>query len=250
MQTIEKALDILEIFLKQEGEIGIAVLANLSGLNISTVHRITSTLVKKGYLNQRQRREKYSLGLKFLEFSSIIKRRMKIRNVALPFLEELNKVLDESVNLAILDSNEAVYIEQIESNHSLRIFTQVGNGVPLHCTGVGKVFLAHMGEEEVERFLNSKYLTYYTENTIMDSSKLKKELLIVKREGIAKDDGEMEIGVRCVASPVKDCNGRVVAAISISGPSARLNGKRMGELKLLVKSCGLEISRAMGYRNE
>jgi len=250
MQTVEKALDILESFLKQEGEMGIAALSNLSRLNISTAHRITSLLVKRGYLNQRQKRGKYYLGPKLLEFGSIVKRRMKIRDVALPFLQELNKVVDESVNLAILDANEAVYIEQIESNYNLRIFTAVGNRVPLHCTGVGKVFLAHMGEAEVERFLNSKALPYYTKNTITDFSQLKKTLLIVRREGIAEDDEEMEVGVRCVASAVKDCDGNVVAAISVSGPSARLSGKRVAELKLLVKRCGFEISRAMGYRGE
>lgn len=250
MQTVEKALDILEVFLKQEGEMGIAALANLSRLNISTAHRITSTLVKRGYLNQRQKREKYYLGPRLLEFGSIVKRRMKIREVAFPFLQELNKVADESINLAILDANEAVYIEQIESNHNLRIFTEVGNRVPLHCTGVGKVFLAHMGEVEVERFLNSKDLPYYTKNTITDFSQLKKQLLIVRREGVAEDNEEMEVGVRCVASSVKDCDGNVVAAISVSGPSARLSGKKVAELKLLVKRYGLEISRAMGYRGE
>jgi len=250
MQTVEKAFDILEVFLKQEGEMGIAALANLSRLNISTAHRITSTLVKRGYLNQRQKRGKYYLGPRLLEFGSIVKRRMKIRDRALPFLQELNKMVDESINLAILDANEAVYIEQIESNHNLRIFTEVGNRVPLHCTGVGKVFLAHMGEAEVERFLNSKALPYYTENTITDFSQLKKQLLIVRREGIAEDDEEMEVGVKCVASSVKDCDGIVVAAISVSGPSARLSGKKVAELKLLVKRCGWEISRAMGYRGE
>lgn len=250
MQTVEKALDILEVFLKQEGEMGIAALANLSRLNISTAHRITSTLVKRGYLNQRQKREKYYLGPRLLEFGSIVKRRMKIREVAFPFLQELNKVADESINLAILDANEAVYIEQIESNHNLRIFTEVGNRVPLHCTGVGKVFLAHMGEVEVERFLNSKDLPYYTKNTITDFSQLKKQLLIVRREGVAEDNEEMEVGVRCVASSVKDCDGNVVAAISVSGPSARLSGKKVAELKLLVKRYGLEISRAMGYKGE
>ena len=172
-----------------------------------------------------------------------------IRDVALPFLQELSKVADESVNLAILDANEAVYIEQIESNHNLRIFTEVGNRVPLHCTGVGKVFLAYMGQAEVER-LFSEALPRYTENTITNFTQLKKQLLVVRQEGVAEDDEEMEVGIRCVASSVKDCDGNVVAAISVSGPSARLSGGRVAELRLLVKKCGLEISRVMGYREE
>ena len=177
-------------------------------------------------------------------------RGMKIADVALPFLENLNKVVNESVNLVILDSNEAIYVEHIESYHDLRTFTQVGNRVSLHCTGVGKVFLAHMTEEELEGFLTSKGLPYYTENTITDFGKLKKELLTVKREGVAKDNEEKELGVKCVASPVKDFDGNVVAAVSVSGPRSRLSGNRMEELKSLVKNYGLEISRAMGYKGE
>ena len=249
MQTVEKALGILEVFLRHEDELGMAALANLSRLNISTTHRITSILVKRGYLNQRHKRGMYYLGLKLLEFDSTVKRRIKIRDVALPFLQELSKVTDESANLAILDANEAVYIEQIESKHNLRIFTAVGNRVPLHCTGVGKVFLAYMGQAEVER-LFSEALPRYTENTITNFTQLKKQLLIVRQEGVAEDDEEMEVGVRCVASSVKDCDGNVVAAISVSGPSARLSGGRVAELRLLVKKCGLEISRVMGYREE
>lgn len=249
MGTVEKVLDILEVCLNQEGEIGITSLADLSRLNISTAHRISSILVKRGYLKHEQRRGQYSLGLKFLEFSTAIKGRMRTKEIARRFLEKLHKAVAESVNLAILDSNEVVYIDQIESNQSLRIFTQVGNRVPLHSTGMGKIFLAHMREEEMD-FLISKGLGSYTDNTVTDPNQLKKQLVIAKREGVAYDEEEMEIGVKCVASPVKDWNGNVVAAVSVSGPSPRLSTKRMRELRPLVKSCGLEISRAMGYMGE
>jgi len=250
VKTVQKTLDILEAFLKQEDEIGIVELANLSRLSISTAHRIASTLVRRGYLNQRQKREKYSLSPKLLQFSSIIKSRVKVRDVALPFLDKLNKMTDESVNLAILDADSAVFIEHIESSRYLRISPLVGTREPLHCTAVGKVLLAYMREEELERFLNSKGLSYHTENTITDSSKLKKELSIIRQEGVAIDNEEFQLGARCVASPVKDCNGNVMAAVSVSGPSVRLNGERTRELKLLVKSRVLEISRAIGYRGE
>lgn len=249
MKTVEKTLDILEVFLGQRDEIGIVELAKLSGLNISAAHRIASTLVNRGYLNQRQKGERYSLSPKLLQFSSIIRKRMRTRDVALPFLHKLNKVIDETVNLAILDADEAVFIESVESSHYLRTFPQVGAGEPLHCTGVGKIFLAHMREKELERFLNSKGLAYHTENTITDFSKLKQELSIIRREGTAIDNEEFETGIKCIASPVKDGNGNVVVAIGISVPSARLNSERVRELKLLVKSCALEISRGIGYRD-
>ena len=250
MKTVEKMLDILEVFLEQRDEIGIVELANLSGLNISAVHRIASTLVERGYLNQQQKGKRYSLSPKLLQFSGHIQKRMKIRDVALPCLLKLNKMIDETVNLAILDADKAVFIDAVESSHYLRTVPQIGTREPLHCTGVGKVFLAHMREEELERFLNSKGLAYQTENTITDFSKLKQELSIIRREGTAIDNEEFETGMKCVASPVKNGNGNVVAAVSVTIPSARLNSERVRELKLLVKSCTLEISRGIGYIGE
>jgi len=233
--------------LKQEGEIGVSELARLSGLNVSTTYRIASTFVKRGYLSRRQPRGKYSIGLKLVEFGSAVKRTIKVRDMALPVLERLNEIAGESVNLAVLDSNEAVYIEHIESHYDLRMFTEVGNRVPLYCTGVGKVLLAYRGEEEVEQYLNGHNLTSYTKNTITDIAKLRSELAAVRREGIAVDDEEKELGVKCVATPVKDRNGNVVAALSVSGPSARLTSGKVRKLKSLVKDFGLEISRKMGY---
>ncbi|MFC2007773.1 IclR family transcriptional regulator [Chloroflexota bacterium] len=250
METVGKALDILEVFFKHDGEIGITELANLSGVNISTAHRITSLLVKKKYLSHRQKRGKYSIGFKFLEFSGTVKRRVKVRDVALPFMKEINAMVGESVNLAILDSDEAVYIEQVESSKSLRIFTEVGNRAPLYCTGVGKIFLAYMADEEKNRILHDKGLYPLTENTTTDIDTMNNVLIKIKHDGYALDDGEMEQGVRCVASPVRDWNGNVVAAVSVSGPSARLSNERLGELIPLVKNSGLEISRAMAYTGE
>lgn len=250
METIDKALDILEIFLKGESRIGLKMLADLAGLNISTAHRICSTLVERGYLKQEQKRGKYSLGLKLLEFSNIVRKSLEIRQVAMRFLRELNREVDECVNLAVLDGNETVYVEHIENSHGLTIFTQVGRRVPLHCTGVGKVFLAHMKEDEREKLLGNRELPSHTAKTITDPSKLKQNLLVVKQEGVAEDDEETEVGARCVASPIRDCDGNVVAALSVSGPSSRLTSERVEALRSLVKKFALEISRAAGYSDK
>ncbi|NQT01987.1 MAG: IclR family transcriptional regulator [Planctomycetes bacterium] len=250
MTTIEKALDVLEIFLAHDDDIGLSEIASLSGFNVATTHRIVLTLVKRGYLNQKQKRQKYSLSTKFLQYSNLLSRRMKIRDIAFPIVDALNKMVGESVNIAILDRNEVVYIEHIETNKSLRIFTQVGNRAPLYCTGVGKIFLAHMGDDELQKALNSTDLLPHTPNTITDIKRLKKELELVKTEDVAIDNEEMEIGVKCIASPVKNSEGSVTAAISVSGPTARLSNKRVNEIKTLVKSCAVEVSRALGYNAE
>jgi DNA-binding IclR family transcriptional regulator len=155
----------------------------------------------------------------------------------------------ESVNLAILDSDEVVYIEHIASHHSLRTFTQIGNRVPCYCTGVGKILLAYLPTEKVDAIVGKK-LHRYTNNTIADVDTLKKQLLTIKQTDLAVDNEENEIGVSCIAAPVKDFNGDAIAAISVSGPSVRLSAQRLLDLGPLVKGCALKISREMGYMGE
>ena len=247
--SISKALNILEQVLALRDEVGISKLAELVGLNVTTTHRIANLLVKRGYLRQTQRGGKYSLGLKFLEFGAAYKEMLKIREVALPFLENLHKTVDESVNLAVLDSGQAVYIDHISSHHSLRTFTEVGNRVPCYCTGVGKIFLAYLPTDKVDAIVGND-LDPHTANTITDVDTLKGQLLTIKQMGLAIDNEENEIGVRCTAAPVKDFNGDVIAAISISGPSVRLSTQRLFNLGPSVKDCALKISREMGYMGE
>jgi IclR family transcriptional regulator, KDG regulon repressor len=241
-----KALNVLEVFSKNEKPISISELANATGLNISTAYRIAATLVSYGYLRQDGKRGKYLIGLKFLEFNAVLMKTLTIREIALPALKKLRLASGESTNLAIRDRNEVIYVEHIESNYTLRAFTAVGNRAPLHCTGVGKVFLAAMSEFEIKSLME-KPLARFTDNTIIDLKELYNELSMVKREGLAVDNGEMEMGVRCIAAPVKGAGGETVAAISVSAPYIRLNNTRLEELKPLVKEHALEISKIMGY---
>jgi IclR family transcriptional regulator, KDG regulon repressor len=243
--TIAKAFDILEIFLKKPGEYGIVELASVCGLSISTTHRIVAILVKRGFLNQKEKRGKYTLGFKLLEYSAKIKGTVKIRDIVLPFLQSLAEELGESVNLAIQDNDSAIYIDHIESNKTLRTFTAEGNRVPLHCTGVGKVFLAYLKEDEARSLVKS--MPRFTDNTIDSMPRLLAELKTIKTEGLAIDNGEMEIGVRCVAAPIIDWDGNVAAAISVSVPSARLNDANMSALKTTVRKYASQISRTLGH---
>jgi len=250
MTTIEKAFDILEIFLSREDDISLSEIAKLCGQNVTTTHHIVLTLVKRGYLNQKQKRQKYSLSTKFLQYSNVLNRRMKIRDIAFPIVNALNKMVGESVNIAILDGNEAVYIEHIETDKTLRIFTQIGIRAPLYSTGVGKILLAYMSNDELQKFLNGNKLLPLTVNTITHRQRLKQELKQVRKEAVANDTEETEIGVRCIASPVKNSAGSVIAAISVSGPTIRLSKKIVNEIKPLIKNSALEISQALGYNAE
>jgi IclR family transcriptional regulator, KDG regulon repressor len=246
--AVDNALKLIEVFLKEERELGISELAQLSGMNVSTAHHIVSTLAAKGYLIQKHHHGPYSLGFKFLEIGNSVKSQLHIGEVARPFLKKLNTQVDESTNLAIVDSNEAVYIEQMESSQTLRIFTKVGKRVPLHCTGVGKLFLACMKDDQFKTFLGAQELTPSTPNTITSVDKLRKELSTIREQGYALDNEEKEAGITCIAAAVRNSEGSLVAAISVSGPSTRINDGRLKQLAPLVKSCGLEISRALGYR--
>lgn len=252
METIHKALDILEFFLLQEGEFSITEVADNTKLNVSTTYRMLSVLVKRGYIRQKARRGKYYRGSKLLEFASTLKISTGIREVSLPFLRELNNATGEAVNLAILDSNKALNIEHIMATHeyTLRMFTPVGTRNPLHCTGLGKVLLANMEQKELENSLGSKSLPRYTKHTITNFNRLQEELQVISQKGIAEDNEELEIGAKCIASAVKNSDGKVVAAVSIAAPAVRLNDTRVTRLRKLVKRCGLKISEALGYEGD
>jgi IclR family KDG regulon transcriptional repressor len=244
---LTKAIQILDVFPDINKPVSITELAKLTNLNITTVYRIANLLADYGYLRKEGIRGKFSIGLKFLKFNNVLMNTLQIRGIALPFMEKLCMVSGESTNLAIRDGDKAVYIEHIESNHTLRTFTALGNRVPLHCTGVGKVFCAYMDKELLHRSVLEKPLNRLSESTISDYGTLLKELSNIKREGVALDNGEMEIDVRCIAAPIFDSIGKVVAAISISGPYTRLPDNRVNELIPLVKKYAIEISNAMGY---
>ncbi len=250
MKSINKTLDILELFINGEIEISLSDLADKSGLNKSTVSRITSTLVQRGYLVQKEKRGKYSLGMKFLDFSGIIKSRIKIRDVAIPHLIKLSQQVNESVLLALWDGEATVLSETIHANYPLRVVPDEGTRVPLHSTGVGKIILANMTEEEFERYFKNRTLERYTPNTITDLNDLKKHIMLVKQEGLSFDDEEYFPGVRNVSAAIKNSDRKAIAAFGVIGPSVRLTRARISEIAPAVKNCALEISRELGYTGE
>lgn len=244
--AIFKVLHIFDVFSQTDKPVGVTELSKLTHLNISTVHRIANILAEHGYLQKEK--NKYTIGLQFLKFNRILMNKLNVRDVAYPYMEKLRTVSGESTNLAILDGSEAVYIEHIDSNYLLRTFTALGSRVPLYCTGVGKVLCAHMDEEALYRLM-PRPLSRFTENTITDFMQLVKEINKVKIEGVALDNGEMDVNIRCIASPIMDSTGKIIAAVSISGPFTRISEPRIEELKQFVKKYAMQISSAMGYES-
>lgn len=226
VQSVERAFQILDILRKNGGGMGIRNIARESHLNTTTTHRLLKTLSKIGVVHQDADSRSYQLSPKIILYGKSVLDSYDFIKVAHPFLGELSKSVGETVFMAIQDNFELVYIDHVDSlDHILRMTPQIGRRQPLHCTALGKVLLAHMQSNQIQNFLETKKLVRLTENTITDPYKLQAELEKVRNRGYAIDLEETEIGICCVAAPVKHGDSHVVAAISVSGPATRMKKK-------------------------
>lgn len=245
VQSLERALDILEVLSRSEGDLGVSEVGASVGLANGTVHRLLSTLTRRGYARQNPLTRKYGLGLKAFALASSA--RESLGPLARPFLEELMEVSRESANLAGLDKNYVVYIEQVPASRMVRMFTEPGNHAPLHSTGTGKVLLAYQPHEVLDSVVQQTGLPRFTAHTITEPERLEAELERVREQGYAMDSEEMEDGVRCLAAPVFGADGAVLAAISVSGPAGRLDGERIAELIPEITRISAALSEALNF---
>jgi IclR family transcriptional regulator, KDG regulon repressor len=252
MKSLAKTFDILEMFLKGPEEISVTEVSRKSGLNKSTCGRIMSKLVKRGYLKQIESRGKYSLGTIFLEYSGIIKSRLKLRDIAMPHLFELSRQSKETAMLAVCERGGSVITESFHDaaylNSPLKVVPDEGISMPLYCTCLGKIFLANMTEDEIKEYYQNTKFEKRTANTLVTPQKINQQLKEIKKDEFAFDNEEYALGVRGVASALKNIEGEIVGSIGIVAPSVRMSVNDMPKLKPLVKSFALEISRQMGYR--
>ena len=229
MQSVERALDILEFVGRSEGELGISEIGAATGLSAGTTHRLLVTLGSRGYVHRNKETRRYALGLKSLTMATVTRERIGV--TSRPFLEELAEVSRETANLAILEGSSAMYIEQAAAPaRMLRIFTEPGNRVSLHACGTGKVLLAYQPPRLLDLLINRLDMDRHTASTITDPGQLRSELKQIRRQGYAVDYGEQEDGVRCLAAPVFGADGEIFAAMSLSGPSSRLENQRAESL--------------------
>ena len=252
VQTIERASSILDILGQSSQGISVRDLSTKLKLPKGTTHRLLSSLSYFGYVRQDPKTKDYFLGLKLMELGQLILSQLDLRKEAEPFLRDLAERTQETVHLVFLDRNEIVYIDKVETDQNLsglRMASKIGLRNPAHSCAVGKVLLSHFSEEELNQFIKQKGLQKRTENTLTDPVRLKEHLKSVQRQGYAIDDEENERGIRCVAAPVYNEEGKAVAAISISGPAFRVTKKLIQEtLKKEVTEAALKISRRLGFR--
>jgi IclR family KDG regulon transcriptional repressor len=247
MDSINKAFEILEVFLNNDDELSINNISKLSGINSGTVHRITSILVKRGYVVQPKRRGKYSLStVKVVEFAKIVQHKLKIKTVASPYLRELSQTVDEAVAIASLLGHVAFNIVIINRDHIVSLRPDSAT-LSLYSTGLGKIFLAYMSDKEFQEYTQRVTLKPRTPNTVIKIEELKKQLIQIRRDGVAFEDEEHELGIKTISAPVMDWENNVAAAISVVGPSVRMTRQKMLKTAPIVKAYALKISRAMGY---
>jgi IclR family transcriptional regulator, KDG regulon repressor len=249
VQTVNRVFDILEVILKGKNQVSISEIVEATGLNISVVHRIMAALIKRGYLQQEGKRGKYSLGLKFVEYGNLAQNTLDIVKLAKPFLIKLNEQIDETINLTLRNGYEGIKVGMVETHRILRTSAPIGSKIQLHCTGDGKALLAFMPDEEIEKFLAIQNLPYRTQNTIIDVNKLRMHIDKIRKDGVAIDNEETEIGLRSLAVPIRNIDGAVLATIGIVGPTNRLTSKQDTRTIALLKNTAENISQALGYRN-
>ncbi|OGB91449.1 MAG: hypothetical protein A3G35_01800 [candidate division NC10 bacterium RIFCSPLOWO2_12_FULL_66_18] len=248
VQSIGRALTLLEALGDSRGEVGIAELSKRVGLHVSTTHRLLATLVARGYARQSPETGRYALGAKALHLAESYLGQMDLRRIGRPVLEWLSQATAETANLVILDGHEALYLDKVEGPQSLRIFSRIGRRAPLHCTAVGKVLLAFRSAADLDTLVGRGPLEALTRHSITSVSQLRRELKKVRDQGFALDREECEEGASCVAVPIRNAQGNVEAALSISAPAVRLTPRRMEEMIPLMLRTGREVSAQLGFR--
>ncbi len=248
VQSLERAFDILEVMSKEGQPISISELSEKVNLKVSTVHRLLVTMVSRGFVQQNKEDNKYRLGLKLWEIGSAVLP-PDVRATAKPVLEELARSCEETINLAVLDEHEVIYIDQVEPERRIvvKMFARTGNRGPAYATASGKALLAYEPEEKLDRFIDKMKFEQFTTDTITNREDLKQELKRVKRDGYALDWGELEEHIRCVAVPVFNHENRAVAAISVSGVAARMsNSYAHNQILPEAREAGRKISSGLG----
>ncbi len=218
VQSIERAFELLELLADAGGTLGLSELSSASGLPLPTIHRLVRTLVNRGYVRQEPSR-RYSLGSRLIRLGDTSSRLLGAW--LQPHLVELVTLTNETANLAMLDGDEVVYIAQAPSPHQMRMFTEPGRRVSVHCTAVGKALLAQLPPAEVRAIIGRTGLPARTATTITDADAFVAHLQQIRERGYAIDEGEQELGVRCFAIAIPDVPNRL--AVSASGPQPRMS---------------------------
>jgi DNA-binding IclR family transcriptional regulator len=244
IQVIDRMMALLNTLSHYQDPVSLKRLAQETSLHPSTAHRILAAMTTAGFV-ERPESGTYRLGIRLLELGNVVKSRINIREAAMPPMQQLHLQLGESVNLGVRQGDDIVYVERTSSGRSsVRVVHLVGARAPLHVTAVGKLYLANESAQNLRAYATRTGLPGFTPTSLTTLAALEKELERVRRHGIAFDNEEIEQGLRCIAAPIRDDDGELVAGISVSAPAERHNP----EWATAIKSAADAISSAIGYR--
>jgi len=245
VQSVARAVTILELLAIGQ-DLGVTELGRRLGVHKATASRLLATLAEHGLVERNPVTDKYRLGFGVVRLAAVVTGGLDLVRQSRPVLERLAEETSETVNLAVLDGDRVVNIDQIAAPHLVVNVNWVGKRTPLHCTSNGKVLLAHLPERERARLLKGR-LERLTTHTIVDRDVLRAQLLEADVRGYAYTVEELEVGLNAVAAPVRDSRGAVVAAVSVSGPAYRLTRALIPEVGRQARDAAAEISRRMGF---
>lgn len=243
IQVLERMVSLLDVLAQQPDAISLKELSGRTGLHPSTAHRILNDLVTARFVD-RVDTGSYQLGLRLLELGNLVKARLNVRDAAMGPMRELHRLTGQPINLSIRQGDEIVYIERALSERSgMQVVRAVGGRAPLHLTSVGKLFLAGETHRALQNYITRTGLAGHTHNSITDPTRLERELALVRSNGYAHDNEELELGVRCIAAGIRDDSGELVAGLSISAPADFLQN---GWVEQLSRTAA-QISASLGY---
>lgn len=247
--SVSRALRILELFLNDQYPLSIPEIVRRLGLPRTTTHELVYTLIHSGYLRRDAHlSNKVFLGPKVLELGHVYVGKLDLLAEGRKIAEGIVAKCDETVQMAILEGTEAVFVAKVECSKMVRLVSEVGSRLPAHCTAVGKMLLSSLTESDINILYKGKdNLEKMTENSIGSLSQLKHELSVIRKRGLSYDDCESNIDVRCVSAPIYNHTGKMVAAMSISVPISRITLPKQDELSVIIRKGAKEVSKNLGY---
>lgn len=245
VRAVERALDILLCFTREEPSLSLTRIADAVGMSKTTVHRLLATLESKRFLSRDKETGLYRLGFRFIEMASLVLQDVELSRWARPYLQNIAAQCGETVDLAVLEGSQVIYLDVVESPQRIKLAAAVGQRLPAYCTASGKALLAYMPEYEVRKILD-RDLKKYTPSTDVSEANILADLRRTAERGYAVTEQEYEKDINAVAAPLFDADHHPIAAIAIVGPSFRLTRDRLPELGALVRKEAENISREVG----
>lgn len=248
VKSAERVLDIIETLVQEPAGLSFTALLRALQIPKSSLHELLDVLTRRGYIALDSDTRIYTLGLHLWESGQAYLQQHDLIGEARPVMDEIVRVLNETVQLAVLDGIENVYLAKVDCTHPVRLQSEVGRRLYAHATGLGKVLLAHLPPEELMRRLDGRTLPQFTTTTITTISALLAELVVIRQNGFALDNEEYTPGLRCVAVPISDHSGRTIAAMSVSIPMLRTHSSHLSDALCLLAKGSLSLARRLGSR--